>query len=118
MSTPIDGIAGRVHADGSLPPAPAHSSLEYTAKWSGGMYTVTFKTPFSEAPSVVVTPYVNALPDSSTGVDTSPATPTVYEITQSAFIVMFWTSTLAPGGGLMLVEFVKRAFSFAAMEIT
>jgi hypothetical protein len=40
MSAPIDGVAGRVHADGSLPPAPHNSSLEYTAKLtpSSGLY--------------------------------------------------------------------------------
>jgi hypothetical protein len=118
MSAPIDGIAGRVHADGSLPPAPHNSSLEYTAKLTptSGVYTVTFKTPFSSAPSVVVTPYLDALPDSATGIDTPPATPMVYEITQSSFSVMFWTYNL--NGQFLALDFVQRAFSFAAMEIT
>jgi hypothetical protein len=116
MSAP-NGIAGRVHADGSLPPAPHNSALGYTAKFqaSSGIYTVTFKSPFSVAPSIVVTPYLNALPDSATGTKTPPATPTVYEITQSSFLVMFWTASL--NGQFLVLDFVPRAFSFTALEI-
>jgi hypothetical protein len=118
MSAPIVGITGRVHADGSLPPAPHNSSLEYTVGLVGGVYTVRFATPFSLAPSITVTPYVDALPDSSTGVQTAPAVPTVYEIAQDSFSVMFWTINLVLNGQFIAVEWKQRAFSFAAMEVT
>jgi len=120
MSTPISGITGRVHEDGGLPPAPHNSSLGYTAKLdkSEGVYTVTFTVPFSEAPSVLVTPYLPDLPNSKADLDNPPVSPTVYEITQSSFLVRFWTTTLDSGANVLLVSFTERAFSFAALEIT
>jgi len=118
MSAPIIGITGRVHQDGSLPPAPKKSSLEYTAKLdrTNGVYTVTFKVPFSEAPSVLVTPYESNLP---AGIDPHPlVAPTVYEITPSSFLVRFWQFIPASGGKLNEFIFLERSFSFAALEIT
>lgn len=117
MSAPIIGITGRVHQDGSLPPAPHSSSLEYTANLNAtiGVYTVTFKVPFSEAPSVLVTPYVSNTQDD---IDTPLVAPTVYEITPSSFLVKFWTFIPASGGNFNMFDFIQRAFSFAALEIT
>jgi len=66
-------------------------------------------------PSIVVTPYLDALPDSAAGTKTPPAMPTVYEITQSSFLVMFWTISLS--GQFLVLDFVPRAFSFTALEI-
>jgi hypothetical protein len=118
MSATIVGIAGRVHKDGSLPPAPTGSSLEYTAKLdqTSGVYTVTFTVPFSEAPSVLVTDYDSNLP---AGVDPHPlVAPKVYGITPSSFSVMFWEFIPASGGNLNEFVFLERYFSFAALEIT
>jgi hypothetical protein len=115
MSAPVIGITGRVHQDGSLPPVPHKTSLEYTAKLAGGVYTVTFTVPFSEAPSVLVTPYVSNTQDD---IDTPLVAPTVYEITPSSFLVKFWTFIPASGGNLNIFSFIERAFSFAALEIT
>lgn len=115
MSAPIVGIAGRVEKDGSVPPAPHNSTLEYTAKLLDSVYTVTFTVPFSEIPSVLVTPYVSNTQDD---IDTPLVAPTVYEITSSSFLVKFWTFVPASGGNLNIFKYIERAFSFAALDIT
>lgn len=115
MSSSIVCITGRVHQDGGLPPAPHHTKLEYTANFNSteGVYTVTFKVPFSEAPSVLVTPYV---PNTQDDINTPLVAPTVYAITPTSFLVKFWTYSY--DGSFNIFSFVARAFSFAALEIT
>ena len=76
---------------------------------------MTFTVPFSEAPSVLVTPYVS---NTQEDIDTPLVAPTVYEITPSSFLVKFWTFIPASGGNLNIFSFIERAFSFAALEIT
>jgi len=116
MSGPINGIAGRVHKDGGLPPAPHGGALEYTAEYSGGLYTVAFAVPFAEAPSVVVTAYAG---NPQADIEAPLVSPTVYNLSTTSFSVLFWN--LVPGGGpggLNIFQFIQRDFNFAAMEIS
>jgi hypothetical protein len=111
----ISGIAGIVNHDGSVPRAPPNTEFAYTSQLTDDVYQVTFRTPFNRTPSVLVTASV-ANPNDD--LDSPLVTPVVYEVTAGSFMVKFWTFVPASGGNLNEFIYVKRAFSFAALETT